>query len=190
MKSRLPRIARSLIAAGLVLWFAGAGCVFVSYAHSGMLSTFSGDPLCPAHQANGDSSQTPVSEANLADTSNETIVVVTGHTCCKISATANSPHSSQPTDEVRTVANAAAVEILPGELASLPPPPGAMNCCPLMSTAVATVAKPRVSDATAAPVEQMGLPAFFGKTNTSSLSTPLRLPNRGHTYLSCCAFLI
>jgi hypothetical protein len=34
------------------------------------------------------------------------------------------------------------------------------------------------------------LPAFLNQQETSSLSAPLRLPNRGHTYLHCCAFLI
>src|SRR5688572_12747366 len=56
----------------------------------------------------------------------------------------------------------------------------------------ATIAiKPRSDDnASATTPERTALPEFFSDVQTTPLTPPLRLPNRGHTYLRCCAFLI
>jgi hypothetical protein len=43
---------------------------------------------------------------------------------------------------------------------------------------------------TAIPLEPITSLAFLNNAESSALTTPLRLPNRGHTYLRCCVFLI
>jgi hypothetical protein len=173
-----------------MLWFAGAGCLFVSYAHGAMPgSNAANEAACPAHQPAENVSHHQATNAGepVPDTSSDTIVVDSGHSCCKIQAVAASPklHSASTNELASSIAVARQTR-----LTSLPPPAGAMNCCPLMSTAVAAVSKPRADEATTTPVEPVALPAFLNQKETASLTTPLRLPNRGHTYLHCCAFLI
>ena len=71
------------------------------------------------------------------------------------------------------------------------PPCGSMNCCPLTSPFATIAIKPRSDDnASATTPERTALPEFFSDVQTTPLTPPLRLPNRGHTYLRCCAFLI
>lgn len=81
-------------------------------------------------------------------------------------------------------------EIFATELAGLPPPAGAMNCCPLTSASAAGVTKRANDTLTATLLERTTLLAFLNTAESSALTTPLRLPNRGHTYLRCCVFLI
>jgi hypothetical protein len=174
----------------LMLWFAGAGCAFVSYAHGIMTEVegSSGEPTCPLHEASLRGSHEAAIVVNHSATavSDNTVVVANGHSCCKSQRpSANSSGNPMPASS----ASRLAVEILPKELDGLPAPTGAMSCCPLMSVAAAVVAKLRVNEATTALAESTP-PALQHHTSTVSLSAPLRLPNRGHTYLRCCAFLI
>jgi len=191
VKSNSPLlIFRLVLATTLMLWFAGAGCLFVSYAHSALPGLdAASDSLCPAHQQAGNVSLHHATNAGepVPVMSSDTIVVDSGHSCCKIQPAAASPkpHSAATSELAKSIA----VE-RQTRLASLPPPVGAMTCCPLMSTAAAAVSKPRANEATATPVEPVALPSFLNQKETASRSTPLRLPNRGHTYLHCCAFLI
>jgi len=63
--------------------------------------------------------------------------------------------------------------------------------CPLSVGKAAIAAKIRNNEVAAGPVvENSILPAENFLEQTASLSTPPRLPNRGHTYLRCCVFLI
>lgn len=68
---------------------------------------------------------------------------------------------------------------------------GSTKVCPLAVGKAAIAAKIRNNEVAAGPVvENSILPAENFLEQTGSLSTPLRLPNRGHTYLRCCVFLI
>jgi len=183
-------LVRSALATALMLWFAGAGCAFVTYAHGVMSASkeVSGGPACHSQKSTSGSSHegSPAVDHSAMAVDDDTIVVVSGHSCCK----------SQPSSADAALGQFPAAkgipgfEILPSKLGSLPPPSGAMSCCPLMSAAAAVVAKPRVNETATALVESATLPALLNQTSTASLSTSLRLPNRGHTYLRCCAFLI
>jgi hypothetical protein len=184
-------MVRSALATALMLWFAGAGCAFVTYAHGVMSATNSEVAGAPACHSQKSASGVAHEKSTAADRSalpidDDTIVVVSGHSCCK-----SQPSSAKAgVGQVGIGNTILAIGMLPAELGGLPPPSGAMSCCPLMSAATAVVAKPRVNDATAAAVESATLPALLNHTSTAPLSAPLRLPNRGHTYLRCCAFLI
>jgi hypothetical protein len=66
-----------------------------------------------------------------------------------------------------------------------------MMDCPLAvnSAAALSKAKPDLSRLSLTPpIAGYALPG--NRAQTTALSTPLRLPNRGHTYLRCCVFLI
>jgi hypothetical protein len=66
-----------------------------------------------------------------------------------------------------------------------------MKGCPLAMGKAVLTAKVRENEAAAAPgLPHPILPADDVLERTSPLSPPARLPNRGHTYLRCCVFLI
>lgn len=68
---------------------------------------------------------------------------------------------------------------------------GAMNNCPLAMGRAAVVAKSHSRDVSVTPaLAGSPLPELKVNELTAPLSARLRLPNRGHTYLHCCAFLI
>ena len=184
-------MVRSAVATALMLWFAGAGCTFVTYAHGVMSATngaVAGAPACHSQKSAADVApeKSPAADQSALAVDDDTIVVVSGHSCCK-----SQPSSAEAGVGQLSRGNAIlGIEILPAKLGGLPPPSGAMSCCPLMNAAAAVVAKPRVNDATAAAIESATLPALLKHISTAPLSAPLRLPNRGHTYLRCCVFLI
>ena len=75
---------------------------------------------------------------------------------------------------------------------SLPAPArsGAMSCCPLTTGAIATASRQQ-TDNSAPPLARPNsqLPDLIHST-PAPLAVPLRLPNRAHSYLLDCAFLI
>lgn len=215
---------RSLLALALMLWFAGAGCVFVSYAHDAMSESEAspGKTASTSHHSSGSASR-DASSANAthsaSSVSNQSKASsAAAHSCCKAqkaSKQQGAQHrvpvarvapvlvptqrskSAQPQRQLSqrrsqwSQLEIAATETFPAELAGTPRPSGAMNCCPLTGASATVATRPRVNDAPeAAFVERTTLPAFLSDAETSALTPPLRLPNRGHTYLRCCVFLI
>jgi hypothetical protein len=63
--------------------------------------------------------------------------------------------------------------------------------CPLAVNATAALSKASTDNAkTAAALTAVYQPLQSAPEQTIALVFPLRLPNRGHTYLQCCVFLI
>ena len=167
---KFAKTLRLLLATILSLWVAGAGCML---GCEGMI----------ASAASGGSAES----AHHPDKS--PIVVASGHACS--SGAANKSHdlsnkraaSVEPT----TPATHSAESLLQLNGSSS----NTMNGCPLAMSRAAVVAKVRGSDFHAAPVlVQSILRDLNSMERTAPLSSPLRLPNRGHTYLHCCVFLI
>ena len=215
-------------AVALILWFAGAGCVFVSYARGAMgAHDCSSQPAHVSQHAVSNASHlnsdqvASVAPAAVAQSSIETIVIAGAHSCCKAkpasatqrmrrSASSAAPRAVEtPATVVRSKASHSAKSSCAGrsqvdqpqpdrsvtDIASLfsgaLPPSGSMNCCPLTGPLVTVATKARADDnSAAATLERTILTIFNGDVHPSPLTPPLRLPNRGHTYLRCCAFLI
>jgi hypothetical protein len=204
---------RRLLALTLILWCAGAGCLLVSYAHGAMGETEVAGSASMSHHSFGTVPH-EVSGGHASDFATSVSTMV--HSCCKAQraprprnpsvstlpvapvSVATERKSAESQKQIRTRQSrpfpqqleTAAREILATELAGLPPPSGAMNCCPLISACAAGVTKRANDTLVAALLERTALPAFLNNAETSPLTTPLRLPNRGHTYLRCCVFLI
>ena len=162
------KIVRLLLATSLSLWVAGAGCIL---GCEGML----------ASAANGGTNETHHSEDQTVVASGHACSsgeAKKSHDCCKKSAESVKP--ATPTNN----SNAALFE-LSGSSS------GAMNGCPLAVSRASVVAKTRENDfkSATAPAQSI-LPDLNSAERTAPLSAPLRLPNRGHTYLRCCVFLI
>ena len=203
-----------------MLWFAGAGCVFVSYAHGAMSNSEVATGEITSHHLLAKAQRVSGADANHSAVSvlSDSVSFAGAHSCCKARRTAarqdvsaqlapatgvtvaaertnSSPLPKQSTTRrsgtLQRQQKISAVGVFATELAGMPPPSGSMNCCPLNSAAATVTTKPRASDTlVAASVERTSLPAFPGNAETSPLTSPLRLPNRGHTYLRCCVFLI
>lgn len=169
MRSFSPaKTIRILLASLLSLWVAGAGCMLgcesmVAYAASGGSAP-------STHHPNQTATIVASGHAcSSAETSKS-------HDCCNKSAKVK-PHAPSSGD-------ASILEF--GGSSS-----GTMNGCPLAVSRAVVVAKAHSGDLSATPsLAQSTLPDLNSLERTARLSRPLRLPNRGHTYLRCCVFLI
>ncbi len=164
MTAALKRILtfRCLVAIALTIWCAGAGCMMVSYAQSAMSA---GDSAAPA------------AEQTIAASS----AAMDSHACCKAKHKALKP--------TRAASKSTNIEL--SELTLIPPARGdAMSCCPLTSGSI-VVASRSQSTETGSALELADSSALNLQTSYETpLTVPLRLPNRAHSYLLDCAFLI
>jgi hypothetical protein len=155
---------RSVLAFGLMFWCAGAGCMMVSYARAAAI----------------DSSEV----AGRLDQSMAGSMSMDAHACCKAKRPSAKGHHSR-----------AEAKSLPADFnllttPSLPTPTGVMNCCPLTSGSIVVTSRSQSNDHSAVSQQTDSASILFVRTDHSPLAIPLRLPNRAHSYLLDCAFLI
>ncbi len=166
------KIVRLVLAPVLSLWIAGAGCMM---GCEGMVAAAAPAPSSISEERSGHHSG-----------QNATIVASGqgcssggSHGCC-----AKNPGETKPAAE-RTITSDS-TQIMGSGSSS-----GMMKDCPLAVGRATIPAKIRINEVAAAPVPaNPSLPAENSLEQSAPLSTPLRLPNRGHTYLRCCVFLI
>jgi len=152
---------RSLLALALMLWCAGTGCMMVSYA-----------------RAAANASDASAMAGHMMASS----IQMDAHACCK------AKHRSVKAHRERAQL-AEAVEL---NLLTFPSAPqsGVMNCCTLTSGSI-VVASRSQSDDRPIVLQQSGLPTLWlASSDSPPVAVPLRLPNRAHSYLLDCAFLI
>ncbi len=165
------KIVRVVLAMALSLWVAGAGCMMG----------------CGNMMAAGAHSST-ANEA-LHSYGHSTIVVsgdacasAKSHDCCaKRKSEVRSPPKSQPRQTATTGTT----------LVNSDEPSSDMEGCPLAVGKAAVVTKSANADvrgSKAAAPESFSANTY--PEQAVPFTTPLRLPNRGHTYLRCCVFLI
>ena len=163
------KIVRLLLATTLSLWVAGAGCIL---GCEGMIASAANAGSVKTHHS--DEGQTVVASGHACSSGEAN----KSHDCCKKSSESIKP--ATPTKNSN-----------PALLGLTGSSSGAMNGCPLAVSRGSVVAKTRDSDLNSAPASaQSILPDSNSAERTAPLSSPLRLPNRGHTYLRCCVFLI
>ncbi|HKO99473.1 MAG TPA: hypothetical protein VJU86_20905 [Pyrinomonadaceae bacterium] len=163
---------RFTLASVLSLWIAGAGCMLGCESMAAMAAP-SGNIESSHHQT----------KSNVLEATGDTCAASesnSSHDCCKKKART---HKAEAPAQANTPD------------ASLPEfggsNSGTMNSCPLaMSRAVAVGKSHDNHSSVSAIATRSVIPDFESRELTAPLSTPLRLPNRGHTYLHCCAFLI
>lgn len=160
---------------GLILsfWIAGAGCMFgcqnmVAFAASG--DTEAGQESGLATIVSGDACASSGS-----------------HDCCakkKAEAEAKTPKpGSRPSLKLATLLSQA-------ESFKPVPSSGGRECPLALSRAVAIAKKNDNQHLAAAVAVAVATPAQVPIEQHAALSRAARLPNRGHTYLRCCVFLI
>jgi hypothetical protein len=162
------RILRLILAPALSLWVAGAGCMLACEGLVASAATL----ITAAASTSEEGSQ--IVASGHACSSGE---MAKSHDCCKGAPKAEADTRREPHE----IAFPAATESQSRT----------MNGCPLAVSRAAVVSKTRTGDASDSTVPAQSLiQSNITLEQTAPLSPPLRLPNRGHTYLRCCVFLI
>ena len=169
--SSLTRLVRKLAVITLALWLAGAGCLL---GCDGMAAA------APADLASRSSQGSTLIVEGDACASTE------GHSCCKKTSPAAKRVPAAAAQQAYTRAeNDSTVRTLNESSTS-----SGLKACPFAISRALSVAKlgDRQMSGTAglSPV----LPEQAVREQKLVLSTISALPNRGHTYLHCCSFLI
>jgi len=165
MKFSFLKIARMGLAATLVLWVAGAGCLL---GCEGMMTAAASENSAAPH-AKGD--------LNLV-VSGEACASAKSHDCC-----AKQNHRTQP--------KAQGLEKQTASLVETDPSSSGMAACPLAMSRTVVAAKKSTDDSrSTATVANANISTQNHNEQPHPVVTQLRLPNRGHTYLRVCSFLI
>lgn len=159
---------RSALALTMMLWFAGAGCVMATYAHSMGMSSMSDSKVSGSVGASGSMGT---------------------HSCCK------ARHSSErrvvPSKSPRALSSETTANSETTTLAEVPQSSEAMSCCPLTGGTFVAASRQRISDEDASgPKGIDAITIFPGSLVAASRSNALDLPNQSQTHLRLCVFLI
>ncbi len=168
------RLFRKSAVVTLALWLAGAGCLL------GCESIATATPG-EHHNLSSSSKQssTLVVEADACASTE-------GHGCCKKkSRAARRQPSAAPAAEMHAAADRDLTSRKLTESTT-----SGMKACPLAISRALSVAKIGDSQKSAILASYYVLPSVAGREQKLALSTLSPLPNRGHTYLHCCSFLI
>lgn len=162
------RIVRVALALAVALWMAGAGCMF---GCENMATAAASDH----HVATND--------VGTIVASGEACASMHSHDCCAKGKARSKPTNTNHSTRSAQTSNANAAELIATS--------SAMIDCPLAVNAMAALSKPRPDQSSTALLSagaRLAVSNIFQQT--ISFRQPLRLPNRGHTYLRCCTFLI
>lgn len=169
------RIVRMSLALAVAFWMAGAGCML------GCENMASAAP-----------------STEIASPADSPAIVVTGeacasmqsHDCCakRNAHSAGKPVAKPTSDKRQSVADSGKIPFDSAALVGIFP---SMMECPLAVNASAVLSKARPDQSNVAlPSRSERASLSNPPEQTSAFARPLRLPNRGHTYLHCCSFLI
>src|SRR6267143_385558 len=160
------KIVRVTLTVTLSLWVAGAGCLL---GCEGMMTAAASENAGVAHHAAGD--------LNLV-VSGDACASAKSHDCC-----AKRNHRAQPKAQPEEKQAATLIETDPSS--------SEMTACPLAMARTAVAAKNAGDETSSATtVAPANLSSLNLLEQTGPLVNQVRLPNRGHTYLRCCSFLI
>lgn len=171
--SLILQLSRKFGVVAIALWLAGAGCLL------GCEGSITAATRQQHNRSATNQTHAIVAEGDACD-SNE------GHACCKKKTRAhrNTLANGGPVTAYHTSAQRSTESRL------VESPTSSMTTCPFAisrAIAVAKIHDAQVS-ATAAVPRVLNPPSV--REQKLSLSTTSPLPNRGHTYLRCCSFLI
>ena len=150
------------LAIALMFWCAGAGCMMVSYAQGAMREMDSSDGMDM-------SSMTHMSGSMDA------------HACCK--AKRKNARRSQAVSQSKFSEFKEFTVPAPAQSA-------AMSCCPLTSGSIIFASRSNGNDDASVLSNTDSSTCKLSSSNQKPVTPPLRLPNRAHSYLLDCAFLI
>lgn len=166
------RLVRKAAVVTLALWLAGAGCLL---GCEGVAAAVPADH----HESSVSSSQT-----SKLVVEGDACASTEGHSCCKKKARAAKKQTTAHASQVRRGVEVSSSRKLNESSTS------GVKACPFAISRALSVAKLRDGQMIAAAATSP-LPLAEGvREQKLALSTLSPLPNRGHTYLTCCSFLI
>ena len=177
MSGYVTKILRSGLGIILSFWIAGAGCMF-------------GCQNMVAFAAGGTETSHESSLATIV--SGEACASGGSHDCCaKKKAEAATNTQTAKTQKASNRPSLKLAALLSQAESLKPVPSSGGRECPLALSRAVAVAKKDDNQNLAAPVAVvLATPAQIPTEQHAALSRAARLPNRGHTYLRCCVFLI
>ena len=172
------RIVRVSLALTVAFWMAGAGCML---GCENMVSA-----------ANSTEVASPASSPAIVVTG-EACASMHSHDCCaKRNAHSAAKAVAKSTSEKHHIVAESGKKFPDDSLfAGLGATFPSMMECPLAVNAAAVLSKAGPDQSNVALPSSSESPSLSNPPEqTSAFARPLRLPNRGHTYLHCCSFLI
>ena len=172
------RIVRVALALAVALWMAGAGCLLGCQ-----------NMIASAAASHGDSMGTSLTPPHSFKTvqAGDACASMQSHDCCARHGARQT--ASKPQAKAAVELKSAALRSVTGAVEF--GPTSTMMDCPLAVNATAALAKARPDTSpTALAHTSAARPLRLLQEQASALSAPPLLPNRGHTYLRCCVFLI
>ena len=167
------RLVRKLAVITLAFWLAGAGCLL---GCEGMAAA-AAEHLNLTSRLN--QSSTLIVEGDACASTE-------GHSCCKKkSRTARKQPTAAPAAEVSQRAERNLTSTKLNESST-----SGMKACPFAISRALSVAMLRDGQMSATAELSPSLPGQAVREQKLALSAISPLPNRGHTYLHCCSFLI
>ncbi|MBC8031385.1 MAG: hypothetical protein H7Z16_14845 [Pyrinomonadaceae bacterium] len=178
------RIVRATLALAVALWMAGAGCLLGCEKNVAAASTAvdqSGKNLalvvtgetCANHRTNAKHVSKAKHGSNAQPRSN------TKH----VSTLPSAESTSRSTTTKRLAADTLTFAFEAGR--------SSMMDCPLAVNATAALSRAGSDNANVGfALTNVNQPPVHSLEQITALAAPPRLPNRGHTYLRCCVFLI
>jgi hypothetical protein len=166
MKSFSTRLIRVVLALTVAFWMAGAGCLL---GCESMVAAATNVPTGAAYSA-------------TLVASGEVCASKRGHDCCaKGGKRAHNAHAES--NNLQT-----ATDVLTTNLSGTST---SMIDCPLAMNASAALSRAKQDQSRSVLLLTDANPSTPSlQEQVTALSSPTRLPNRGHTYLRCCVFLI
>lgn len=161
------RVVRVALALAVAFWMAGAGC------------------LLGCEQMVSAAAATEVASSASAST-----IVASGSACASMESSHDccAKRGSHSASKASAKVTAKTASDKPESLEGFPV---SMMNCPLAVTATAALSKAGSDQASVAlPDSSERTVLANSPEQTGAFARPLRLPNRGHTYLRCCVFLI
>jgi hypothetical protein len=193
------RIIRVALALAVAFWMAGAGC---------MLGCENMVSAAMAHEADAEASS-PASGSNIVVAA-DACASMHAHDCCARRGTQSAAKSRVSSSTLSAIkpsetpaaslstrpampAKHALSSVVSGDVvvAALAAPFSTMMDCPLAVNATAALSKARPDESGGDLLLPHTADSFsYFKEQLTALTPPSLLPNRGHTYLRCCVFLI
>jgi hypothetical protein len=174
------KIIRVALSVSVALWMAGAGCML---GCDNMVAA-------SAHEANSAASST-ISNSLTIVAAGDACASMHSHDCCARRTIKTASSTAKPASKIasnpRTSASVFHSQVVPGFAATS----SMMMDCPLAVNAAAALSKARPDQSNSAlPVTRANAALPRLQERATALSPKPCLPNRGHTYLRYCVFLI
>ena len=167
------RLVRNVAVITLALWLAGAGCLLGC------------EGIATAAPAEHHDSSSVSGKTSTLVVQGDACASSEGHSCCKKKARAAKKQTTAHASQIHTLAEVDSYSRKLNESST-----SGMKACPFAIARALSVAKGGDGQTSVTAAASYAVPTQKVSEQKLALATTSPLPNRGHTYLHCCSFLI